>query len=65
MDIFDAISIIGETYCNTKNDMKYNDDPLEVSLSNFLKSKKKIDKMYDDEMKSYNKRRDLLLDLFD
>ena len=65
MDIFDAISIFGETYINTKNDMKHNDDPLEASLSNFLKSKKKIDKMYDDELKEINKRSDLLRDLLE
>jgi len=63
MDIFDAITVFGETYVNTKKDMKHNNDPLEASLSNFLKSKAKIDKMYDDEIKEMNKRSDLLRDL--
>jgi len=56
MDIFDAISVIGENYINTKNDMKYNNDHIEVLAKNFIKTKNKIDKMYDDDMKEINKR---------
>jgi len=65
MDIFDAISIFGETYTNTKNDMNHNDDYLKVLADNFAKSKNKIDRMYDDEMKEYNKRSELLWELLD
>ena len=64
MDLFDIFSAVGETYINTKNDMKHNNDYIEVLADNFLKSKKKIDKMYDDEIKRDNKRSNIFLDLF-
>ena len=65
MDIFDAISIFGETYCDTKKGMKKNKDYIEAAAKSFNKSKKKIDKMYDDEMREYNKRRNAIWDLLD
>ena len=65
MDIFDIFSAVGETYINTKDDLKYNNDPIEVVSKNFLNGKKKIDKIYDDEIKSYNKKSALLRDLLD
>ena len=65
MDIFDAIFIGAETYINIKNDMKYNDDPLESLFSNILKSKYKVDKMYEDEIKEINKRSDIFWELLD
>jgi len=65
MDFFDILYVASETYCETKKDMDHNNDYIEVAAINFMKSKSKIDKMYDDEIKSYNKRSDLLRDLFD
>jgi len=65
MDIFDAISILGDFYCNTKNDMKYNKDYIEVSYKNFIKSKNKIDKMYDDEIDNSNKISEAIWQLLD
>jgi len=65
MDIFDAISVFGETYCDTKKGMKKNKDYIAAAAKSFNKSKKKIDKMYDDEIKSYNKKSDIFWDLLD
>jgi len=63
MDFFDTLSIMGEAYCNIKNDMNHNDDYVEVLAKNFVKGKAKIDKLYDDEIKKINKRSDRLRDL--
>jgi hypothetical protein len=65
MDIFDAISIFGETYSDCKKGCKKNKDYLEVACKSFNKSKKKIDKMYDDEIKKINKKSDIFWDLLD
>jgi len=65
MDLFDVVSTFGETYCDYKKGCKKNKDYVAAAAKSFNKSKKKIDKMYDDEIKSYNKRSDLLRDLFD
>jgi len=59
MDIFDAIFTAGEVYTNTANDMKNNNgksDNLEILFKNMLKGKAKVDKMYDDEIKSYKRK---------
>ena len=65
MDIFDAISVFGETYNDYKKGCKNNDDYLEVACKSFNKSKKKIDKMYDDEIRSSNKISEAIWSLLD
>ena len=35
MDLFDIVSVVGETYINTKDDLKYNNDPIEVVSKKF------------------------------
>jgi len=65
MDIFDAISVFGESYLNIKEDMKSNNDPIEILTKNFAKDKAKIDKMYDDEIKSSNKISEAIWELLD
>jgi len=56
MDIFDAISIFGETYSDAKKGMKKNKDYVAAVCKSFNKSKKKIDKMYDDEIKKIRRK---------
>jgi len=59
MDLFDVIFTAAEVYTNTANDMKNNNgksDNIEILCRNMLKGKKKVDKMYDDEINSYNRR---------
>jgi len=65
MDIFDAISVIGETYSNTKKGRKKNKDYLDAACKSFNKSKKKIDKMYDDEIRNSNKISEAIWELLD
>ena len=65
MDIFDAISVFGETYCDAKKGMKKNKDYVAAAAKSFNKSKKKIDKMYDDEIRSSNKISEAIWSLLD
>jgi len=65
MDIFDAISVFGETYCDYKKGCKKNKDYVAAAAKSFNKSKKKIDKMYDDEIKEINKKSSIFWDLLD
>lgn len=65
MDIFDALSIFGETYINTKKDVEHSDDCIEAFFNNFLKTKSKIDKMYDDEINKRNKTGEATWELID
>jgi len=57
MDFFDILYVASETYCETKKDMDRNNDYIEVAAMNFMKSKNKIDKLCDKEMRDYNKKR--------
>jgi len=65
MDIFDAISIFGETYSDYKKGCKKNKDYLEVATKSFNKSKKKIDKMYAKEMKKSKEISEAIWELLD
>lgn len=65
MDIFDVFSIAGETCCNIKRIMEHNDDPIELLVCNFAKSKNKIDKMYDDEINKHNKTSEVIWEIID
>jgi len=57
MDIFDAVSILGESYINIKNNMKNDDDPIEFVIKDFARTKASVDKLYNDEIESFNKER--------
>jgi len=65
MDIFDAISIFGETYVNYKKGCKKDKDHLKVACKTFNESKAKIDKMYEDEINSSNKISEAIWELVD
>ena len=65
MDFFDVISIAGEAYCETKKDMKSNNDTIEILATNFNKFKSKIDKLCKDDMDEFNKKRDIFWNSLD